>query len=249
MKTVNDATKFRILVVGNVISNGSPNVLEDALTQQHFGALQNARLRLGGASNIARLAGEQGAIIGFLLLNEADMAAQMRQISHFHLLLSQYDVIIFSEYRSCALSGINEMVAAARRQGKKVLVDLDGISLSASTGASLVASDIETLRNMIGAWRNEEELTHKILMLLSVFNCDGCLVNRHAGGISLYVPDEVIHFPNVIQCDRYSLVAIVATSMKSGISISAAVSTASAQFDPRLVREESVMLSHNEMFS
>jgi len=249
MKTAADTTKFRILVVGDVISNRTLSDFEAVRPEEHFGAFKNDRQRIGGASNIARLAGEQGAMIGFLLLNDTDMATQTQQISHFHLLLPQYDVIIFSEYRSCALSGINEMVAAARRLGKSVLVDLDSIDLSASIGASLITADVDTLWSMIGVWRNEAELTSKILKLLSIFNCDGCLVNRNADGISLYVPDEVIHFSNVTHCDRYSLVAIVAATMRTGISIPAAVSIASDRFDPQLVREESIANCYNEMFS
>jgi bifunctional ADP-heptose synthase (sugar kinase/adenylyltransferase) len=224
--------KFRILVVGDVISN-SPFGADAGLRLNGAGDVKQEP-QFGGAANIARLAAGLGAVVGFLLLGKIDAAAQIHQISHFHMLLPQYDVIIFSEYGNCALDDLNNMVASARKMGKRVLVDLDGPDLGASTGASLMTSDIEALRNMIGAWRSEQELTIKMTKLLAVFNCESFLMNRHDAGVSLYVSDNVIHFVNMARCDKHFLVAAVAATLKAGVSVSAAVAKASDRYDPAI---------------
>ncbi len=236
MNTVR-SEKFRILVVGDVVSNSQ------ALSAEVVGLqIPPTRIRempqFGGAANIARIAAGLGAMVGFLLLSQVDVATRLRQISHFHLLLPQYDVIIFSEYRHCALIDLNDMVTSARRLGKRVLVDLDGGEFGAFTGASLMTSDVGTLRRLIGAWHNERELAIKMARLLSGSKCEGFLVNHHESGISLYVPGGAIHFANMVRCDRHYLLAIVAATLKTGISIPMGVSEASDRFDPATADSE-----------
>ncbi len=237
--------KFRILVIGDVISGRLAASREVARLPRPLARIKELP-QFGGAANIARIAAGLGGMVGFLLLNQADVATRSRQISHFHSLLPQYDVIVFSEYRHCALIDLNDMVASARSLGKRVLVDLDGSEFGVFAGASLMTSDAGTLRRLIGAWHGERELDLKMAKLLSGTKCEGFLVNRHDSGISLYVPGGAIHFANMVRCDRHYLLAAVATALKAGISIALGVSEVSDHFDP-LVADSELDISRQEM--
>ena len=221
--------KFRILVVGDVISSRTAENSEADRLRRLRGS---ETPQFGGAANIARIAAGLGATVGFLLLGQVDVATRLRQISHFHSLLPQYSVIIFSDYRHCALIDLNHMVASARRAGKRVLLDLDGGRFGMFTDASLMTSDVGTLRRLVGTWRGERELGLRMTNLLFGSKCEGFLVNRHDSGISLYVPGGVIHFANVVRCDTHYLLAALAVSLKAGASISLGVSEVSDRFDP-----------------
>ena len=199
------------------------------------------RQQFGGAANVARIAAGLGTMVGFLPLSQADVATRLRQISHFHMLLPQYDVIVFSEFSHFALDDLNDMVASARCLGKRVLVDLDGSRSGALTGASLMTSSTGMLRHLIGTWHSERELAIKVAKLLSGFECEAFLVNRHDSGISLYLSDGENHFANMVRCDKYYLLAVIAAALKTGIPISAGVSQACDRFDPAILYAEDDM--------
>lgn len=229
--------KFRILVVGDVNSGCQAAKREVVRPQRAPRRIEDAS-QFGGAANIARMAAGLGAMVGFLLLSQGDTVTRACQIAHFHVLLPQYHVVVFSEYRHCAPMDLDDMVASARSMGKRVLVDLDGSEFGLFTGASLLASDVGTLRRLIGTWRSEGELTNKMARLLSGAQCEGFLVNRHEAGISLYLSGGPVHFANMIRCDRYYLLAVIAANLKADVSIPLGVSEASNRFDPMAVGSE-----------
>jgi bifunctional ADP-heptose synthase (sugar kinase/adenylyltransferase) len=225
------AKKFRILVVGDVISNNRPGGVRRTrrLTSP---ARAGDMPFFGGAANIARIASGMGNTVGFLLLGQTGAEARLHQITHFHDLLARYQVIVFSEHGHCAPSETNAMIGAARLAGRRVLVDLDGNGVGIPTGASLMICNAATLRRLIGTWRSENELVVKMDMLLSGFHCEGFLVNLHEAGTVLYLPGGAVHFTNMIRCDRHYLLAAVAAELKAGISLAKGLCAASDRFDP-----------------
>lgn len=226
--------KFRILVVGDTVANIQADGTKIVRLQQSPIRIKE-RQQFGGAANIVRIAAGMGIMVGFLLLRQADAAMRLHQKSHFHMLLPQFDVIVFSEYGHYTLDDLNDMVASARHLGKRVLLDLDVSRFGTPTGASLIASDTLTLQQIIGAWRSERELTIKMTKLLFDFKCEAYLLNHYESGISLYLPGGVIRFTNMIPCDKYYLQAAIAANLKNGNSLSAAVSEACDRYDPKFV--------------
>jgi rfaE bifunctional protein kinase chain/domain len=83
------------------------------------------------------------------------------KLTQFNALLPNYDVIVLSDYAKGSLVNVATMIDAARKLGKKVLVDPKGDNFSPYAGASMLTPNKSELRQIIGTWKTEEELTNK----------------------------------------------------------------------------------------
>ena len=84
-----------------------------------------------------------------------------KHLDKFRALLAEHDALILSDYGKGGLSHIVSMIAMARDAGIPVLIDPKGDDYSRYRGATMLTPNRSELRQVVGSWRTEEELTAK----------------------------------------------------------------------------------------
>lgn len=117
------------------------------------------------------------------------------KLSQFHNLLPEYDVVILSDYAKGSLVNVRDMIASGMAQNKTILVDPKGSDFTRYCGASILTPNRSELRQVVGDWRTEAELTEKSQNLRRQLNIGALLVTRSEEGMSLYTEETVWHVP------------------------------------------------------
>jgi rfaE bifunctional protein kinase chain/domain len=119
--------------------------------------------------------------------------ALLNKLEQFQSLLKDVDAVIFSDYGKGGLTHVTQMIAAARAAGKVVLVDPKGDEYSKYQGASIITPNRSELRQVIGRWKDEAELTLKAQELREQLKLDALLLTRSEEGMSLFTAAGVEH--------------------------------------------------------
>jgi rfaE bifunctional protein kinase chain/domain len=119
----------------------------------------------------------------------------LKKFDQYQALLRQSDIVILSDYGKGGLLHISKMIELAVASGKQVLVDPKGDDYSRYRGATLVTPNRSELREVVGAWRSERELTAKAQALRRKLHIDSLLLTRSEEGMSLYQQGAVLHEP------------------------------------------------------
>lgn len=114
-------------------------------------------------------------------------------------LVSDADAIVFSDYGKGGLQHIAQMIREANKADKCVLVDPKGVDFERYCGASYITPNKSELRNVVGPWESEEELTQKVNTLRRDLGLTGVLVTRSEEGMSLFREGHSLNFPTSAQ--------------------------------------------------
>lgn len=114
-------------------------------------------------------------------------------LSDYARLLQENDVVVLSDYGKGGLAHITQMIAMANAAGKAVLVDPKGDDYSRYHGATLLTPNRAEFREVVGSWKNEDELTRKADALRQELGLQGLLVTRSEEGMTLYREGERLH--------------------------------------------------------
>jgi rfaE bifunctional protein kinase chain/domain len=154
------------------------------------------------------------------------------KLTQFNTLLSQYDIIVLSDYAKGSLVNVTDMIAAAKAQGKTILVDPKGEDFSRYKGASILTPNRAELRHIVGSWKSEEELTAKAQLLRASLELEALLLTRSEEGMTLYTADGITHTPAMAR-EVYdvsgagdTVIATLATMLGAGVPLTEAVSIA-----------------------
>ncbi len=115
------------------------------------------------------------------------------KLADYRRMLVDRNVIILSDYGKGGLAHIAQMIEFARDQDKLVLVDPKGDDYARYRGASIVTPNRSELREVVGGWRSEDELTAKAQALREKLGLQALLVTRSEEGMTLYERDRVRH--------------------------------------------------------
>ncbi|KQP21287.1 D-glycero-beta-D-manno-heptose-7-phosphate kinase [Pseudorhodoferax sp. Leaf265] len=108
------------------------------------------------------------------------------QSALFDELMPLHAAVLFSDYGKGGLAHVAQMIEAARAAGKAVLIDPKGSDYSRYRGATLITPNRAELQQVVGSWRNEDELRTKAQRLRSELALEGLLVTRSEEGMTLY---------------------------------------------------------------
>jgi len=154
------------------------------------------------------------------------------KLTRFNSLLPQYDIVVLSDYAKGSLVNVAQMISAARQSGKRVLVDPKGEDFSCYAGASLLTPNKTELRQIVGAWKTEAELSAKAQQLRSALKLEALLVTRSEEGMTLYTEHEVMHMPAIAK-EVYdvsgagdTVIATMAVILGAGGTLAEAVASA-----------------------
>jgi D-glycero-beta-D-manno-heptose-7-phosphate kinase len=99
---------------------------------------------------------------------------------------ARFDVIVLSDYGKGGLAHIERMIELARQRGIAVLVDPKGEDYRRYRGATMLTPNRAEFRQVVGAWRDEADLTAKAQSLRNELALEALLVTRSEEGVSLY---------------------------------------------------------------
>ena len=87
------------------------------------------------------------------------------------------------------------MIELANAANKPVLVDPKGEDYSRYRNATLLTPNRAEFREVVGSWKNEDELTRKAESLRQSLGLKGLLVTRSEEGMSLFSESGYLHEP------------------------------------------------------
>jgi rfaE bifunctional protein kinase chain/domain len=115
------------------------------------------------------------------------------KLADFELLLAGCDVLVLSDYGKGGLTHIGKMIELARAAGKTILVDPKGDDYSRYHGATVVTPNRGEMREVVGRWKNEQDLTQRAQALRRELGAEALLLTRSEEGMSLYQDSGVLH--------------------------------------------------------
>jgi D-glycero-beta-D-manno-heptose-7-phosphate kinase len=117
------------------------------------------------------------------------------KLDDFESLVDSVDVVILSDYGKGSLTHVTKMIDAAKRHGKRVLIDPKGDDFSKYRGATMLTPNRGEFREVAGRWANETELAKKAMAVREQYNFEALLVTRSEEGMSLFTQNEAVHEP------------------------------------------------------
>jgi rfaE bifunctional protein kinase chain/domain len=117
------------------------------------------------------------------------------KLADYREMLGQCDIVVLSDYGKGGLTHISQMIELAREQGRKILVDPKGEDYSRYAHATMITPNRTELRDVVGSWRNEQELETKAQSLRRELGLEALLVTRSEEGMTLFQEGAVRHEP------------------------------------------------------
>jgi len=114
------------------------------------------------------------------------------KLEEFKRALPECGAVILSDYGKGGLHHIVEMIRAARRAGKHVLVDPKGDDYARYKGASVITPNSAELREVVGTWKDEKDLKGRAQALRDKLKLDALLLTRGEDGMTLFQKNRTV---------------------------------------------------------
>lgn len=142
-----------------------------------------------------RVLGRQQQLLRIDFENSPDHEVLKAKLAEYAQLLPDTDVVILSDYGKGGLTHIGEMIRMAKAAGKPVLVDPKGDDYARYTGATLLTPNRSELREVVGRWKDDSDLSNRAQALREELGLEGLLVTRSEEGMTLFTPGKQTHEP------------------------------------------------------
>ena len=140
-----------------------------------------------------RVIGRQQQLLRVDFENTPQNEVLSSQTQQFMQLLPDHPVVLFSDYGKGGLAHVTDMIAAARKVNKAVLIDPKGSDFSRYAGATCITPNRAELQQVVGGWNSEEELSNKAHNLRKQLQLDAVLLTRSEEGMTLFDAQGVAH--------------------------------------------------------
>ena len=117
------------------------------------------------------------------------------KLDEFERQVAEADAVVLSDYGKGGLEHVQEMIVAARRLGKPVLVDPKGEDYARYRGATLLTPNRGEFRAVAGRWKDEADLARRAQALRSELQLEALIVTRSEEGMSLFTASESYNEP------------------------------------------------------
>jgi rfaE bifunctional protein kinase chain/domain len=144
-------------------------------------------------------------------------------------MVDAHDVVILSDYGKGGLTHVTKMIDAAKRHGKRILIDPKGDDYSKYRGATLLTPNRSEFREIMGKWRDDTDLAQRAEKLRDDLSLEALLVTRSEEGMSLFTASEILHEPTQarevfdVSGAGDTVIATIALMLAAGSDIAAAV--------------------------
>jgi D-glycero-beta-D-manno-heptose-7-phosphate kinase len=133
-----------------------------------------------------RVIGRHQQLLRMDFENEPDHEALASQTEAFGQLVPQHDAVLFSDYGKGGLAHITSMIRAAKSARKAVLVDPKGSDYERYAGATVITPNRLELQQVVGSWRDDDELREKAQKLRESLGLGALLVTLGEDGMTLF---------------------------------------------------------------
>ena len=133
-----------------------------------------------------RVIGRQQQLVRVDFEDAPSREALADKLDQFVELLARYDVVVMSDYGKGGLTHIGRMIEAARKAGRRVLVDPKGEDYARYEGASILTPNRAELREVVGRWTTEADLDARTGKLIDGLDLEALLLTRSEEGMSLF---------------------------------------------------------------
>jgi rfaE bifunctional protein kinase chain/domain len=116
-----------------------------------------------------------------------------QKLARFEKALGTADVLLLSDYGKGALSQVAAMIEYARAKNKVILVDPKGEDYEKYRGATVITPNRSELRQVVGRWADEADLTQRAQELRRSLGVQALLLTRSEEGMSLFTDQGVSH--------------------------------------------------------
>ena len=177
------------------------------------------------------------------------------KLQKYKTLLQTHDIIVLSDYGKGALDQVSSMIAGAKKTGKMTLIDPKGEDFSKYRGATILTPNKSELRQVVGSWKDESELTVKAQNLRESLDLEYLLLTRSEEGMSLYGATEVLHIPTVarevfdVSGAGDTVIATLATMIGNGKPVAEAVRIANRAAGIVVGKLGTATVTSEELFS
>jgi len=140
-----------------------------------------------------RVIGRQQQLLRVDFENTPQNEVLSSQTQQFMQLLVDHPVVLFSDYGKGGLAHVTDMIAAARKANKAVLIDPKGSDFSRYAGATCITPNRAEFQQVVGGWNSEEELSAKAHNLRKQLQLDAVLLTRSEEGMTLFDAQGAAH--------------------------------------------------------
>ena len=116
-----------------------------------------------------------------------------QKLARFEKALGTADVLVLSDYGKGALSQVAAMIEYAQAHNKVILVDPKGEDYEKYRGATVITPNRSELRQVVGRWADEADLTQRAQELRRSLGVQALLLTRSEEGMSLFTDQGVSH--------------------------------------------------------
>ena len=142
-----------------------------------------------------RVIGRAQQLIRVDFESEPDHEVLGQMVDAFAEQLPLHDVVLFSDYGKGGLAHIPRMIELARAAGKPVLIDPKGSDYRRYAGASVITPNRGELMQVVGHWRDENDLVARVAALRESINVQSVLLTRSEEGMTLFDGEYIAHEP------------------------------------------------------
>ena len=179
----------------SVVGNDEPaRALEGLLA----GEKVQASLHRDGALSTTvklRVVGQQQQLLRIDFERAPSREVLDAKLDEFERLVSEADAVVLSDYGKGGLERVQDMIRAARRLGKPVLVDPKGDDYARYRGATLLTPNRGEFSEVAGRWSDEADLARRAQKLRQDLDLEALIVTRSEEGMSLFTAKESHHEP------------------------------------------------------
>lgn len=115
------------------------------------------------------------------------------KLKRFKSLLPNIDIVILSDYGKGALEQVSAMIELANASKKLVLVDPKGDAYVKYKGATVLTPNRSELRQVVGQWSSEDDLTLRAQSLRKNLGLGALLLTRSEEGMTLFTDKGTEH--------------------------------------------------------
>lgn len=127
-------------------------------------------------------------------VDTSELVAQVEKV------LPDCDVLILSDYGKGTLNQVENLIASARAQGKRVLIDPKGQDFSKYRGASLITPNLTEFETVVGPCATDAELSRRGEALRAELELEALLITRSEKGMTLIREGHApLHLPTRAQ--------------------------------------------------
>lgn len=142
-----------------------------------------------------RVIGRQQQLLRIDFENTPTHEVLRAKLDEYARRVRECDVVVLSDYGKGGLAHIGEMISLARAAGVPVLVDPKGDDYRRYAGATLLTPNRSEMREVVGRWTDNEDLSRRAQALRAELGLGALLVTRSEEGMSLFSDAPDFHEP------------------------------------------------------